>query len=322
MWTLELMTEEHPPPALQVTGRILFIGRADSCDLAIDDEMVSGRHLAVWLDDGALAVEDLRSRNGTRLNGRRLDARAYPKPGDQLQLGTKTRFVIRQADEAAEAPSPRGLVMVDLAHGLRYRFQGDRFVFGSDPSADVLIAEAEPVSATVVAYSDGLLRLAVGEDARDVEVDEPFEVLGRHFKLVRPSASSTRTLEAKGRVHPYRVISSLDEEPGPAAHFEHLGNGHRHTVRSEVRASLLFQLCRKAQQDMAQGTPIAHVGWMGDGELATGIWGRTGSANPTSHLGVVLWRLRKELEAHGFDPACLEKRNRFLRLAVEQAEIR
>lgn len=45
------------------------IGRDPACELHLDDEMVSRRHARVFVERGVWHVEDLGSRNGTRLNG-------------------------------------------------------------------------------------------------------------------------------------------------------------------------------------------------------------------------------------------------------------
>ncbi|HXY32997.1 MAG TPA: FHA domain-containing protein [Planctomycetaceae bacterium] len=52
-------------------GRLL-VGRAEDCDLRMDSEFVSAYHCVVLLDDYTLRIRDLGSKNGTKLNGRRI----------------------------------------------------------------------------------------------------------------------------------------------------------------------------------------------------------------------------------------------------------
>ncbi len=61
------------------------IGRDPGCDICFDDDMVSRRHARVWVDRGVWQVEDLGSRNGTRLDGE-LISRAPLPPQAELQL--------------------------------------------------------------------------------------------------------------------------------------------------------------------------------------------------------------------------------------------
>ena len=58
---------------------VTTIGRSSMNDLPISDKMLSRQHARIVRDnDGGLTVEDLGSRNGTFLNGERLDDRSSP----------------------------------------------------------------------------------------------------------------------------------------------------------------------------------------------------------------------------------------------------
>ncbi|HOX45190.1 MAG TPA: FHA domain-containing protein [Myxococcota bacterium] len=68
-----------------------LLGREDGLELALPDPSVSLRHARVApAGPAGWTVEDLASRNGTRLNGRRLEpGQAVPlRPGDELELGS------------------------------------------------------------------------------------------------------------------------------------------------------------------------------------------------------------------------------------------
>ena len=65
----------------------LVIGRVDA-GLTIDDEEVSRRHAVVRPGDGEIEIEDLGSRNGTYVNGVRIDAATRLAGGDSVKLGT------------------------------------------------------------------------------------------------------------------------------------------------------------------------------------------------------------------------------------------
>ncbi len=55
-------------------GRAYTIGRSRACDLALEhDGDVSREHLEVRVDEGQVAIRDLRTRHGTRLAGARLE---------------------------------------------------------------------------------------------------------------------------------------------------------------------------------------------------------------------------------------------------------
>jgi diguanylate cyclase (GGDEF)-like protein len=66
--------------------RPIEVGRDTGCALLLTDASVSRRHARLAFVDGALRVEDLGSRNGTRVNGK--DVReARLRPGDRLEVG-------------------------------------------------------------------------------------------------------------------------------------------------------------------------------------------------------------------------------------------
>ena len=80
------------------TGRCL-IGRAEDCDLVVDDTKVSRRHAEISMEAQRWFLADLGSRNGTFLNGERVGGERKPlSTGDEIQLGAVA--VLRFEDPA------------------------------------------------------------------------------------------------------------------------------------------------------------------------------------------------------------------------------
>ena len=65
----------------------LHIGRDPACDIAFDDETLSLRNSRVFLDQGAVYLEDLQSQNGTRVNGAPVYAPVRLRSGDEIAVG-------------------------------------------------------------------------------------------------------------------------------------------------------------------------------------------------------------------------------------------
>ncbi|MGH7680807.1 MAG: SpoIIE family protein phosphatase, partial [Candidatus Eiseniibacteriota bacterium] len=63
-------------------------GRAQSNTVVLSDASISRQHAKIYFRDGSYWIEDLGSKNGTKLGPRRIDAPAKLKPGDQLTLGS------------------------------------------------------------------------------------------------------------------------------------------------------------------------------------------------------------------------------------------
>lgn len=80
------------------------VGRLKSCGLTLDGEAESSRrHFEVLRDGSRWVLNDLGSRNGTRLNGQRVDGRAPLWHDDRIQVGqTVIQF------QSAPAPLPAG----------------------------------------------------------------------------------------------------------------------------------------------------------------------------------------------------------------------
>ena len=65
----------------------VVIGRSRGATYVVDDERVSRRHLRITFRESTLYAEDLGSRNGSKLNGRRIEGRVALQPGDVLAAG-------------------------------------------------------------------------------------------------------------------------------------------------------------------------------------------------------------------------------------------
>ena len=64
----------------------LIIGRSPQAGVVINDSNVSRQHAEVWRTAEGVAIRDLRSTNGTFVNGRRIDAVSL-SPHDEIAVG-------------------------------------------------------------------------------------------------------------------------------------------------------------------------------------------------------------------------------------------
>ncbi len=63
------------------------IGRAASCQLSLDDPLVSRHHAQLTVEGNDISVEDLGSRNGVKVNGEPIHGRYSVKDKDQILIG-------------------------------------------------------------------------------------------------------------------------------------------------------------------------------------------------------------------------------------------
>src|SRR5262245_34658185 len=67
-------------------ARATWIGRGETCNLRLRDRGVSRRHACIAYAGRSLVLRDNRAKNGTYVNGRRIDEHPL-RPGDEIQLG-------------------------------------------------------------------------------------------------------------------------------------------------------------------------------------------------------------------------------------------
>lgn len=97
------LTIEQGPEAgveIHITGKSLVLGRDASSDYAIPNEKISRRHLRIFLKDGRWFLEDLESKNHTRLNNLKVEP-SKPETltdGDRIQLAAQV--ILRFHDPA------------------------------------------------------------------------------------------------------------------------------------------------------------------------------------------------------------------------------
>jgi len=121
--------------------RRMNIGRADDCDLVLDDPVVSRLHAEIERNFDEILIRDLKSANGTFVNGKRI-REAQLHEGDQIAFDQQ-RFLVtapggvdqERAKRSPAAPSPVS-VTHDMANKRRLRRIGIVVVF----AASILLA--------------------------------------------------------------------------------------------------------------------------------------------------------------------------------------
>ncbi len=116
--SLVLLKKDGSTKAFTLPSTVTSIGRRQDCDFCLPLSMVSRKHCEISLNADHVSIRDLASRNGTFLNGQRIEE-TRAKAGDILQVGPVS-FVIQvdgvpvnfdryreqaaqQADKAAES---------------------------------------------------------------------------------------------------------------------------------------------------------------------------------------------------------------------------
>jgi DNA-binding NtrC family response regulator len=91
-------------------GSVFVVGRTSEADVVISERSLSRTHARIRADHGVVIVEDLQSKNGTKINGEMIK-HAPLRPGDELMMGSVAAILLqpesasRWVEHAATPPS-------------------------------------------------------------------------------------------------------------------------------------------------------------------------------------------------------------------------
>ncbi|MDE2125435.1 MAG: DUF3662 domain-containing protein [Armatimonadetes bacterium] len=159
----EVVVEEPglPPATIGLRSGSLTIGRSQTGnELVLNSSQVSRRHARIDRElDGTFTVHDLKSRNGTIVNGRPIEARALGD-GDTITIGDVVlRFRLtgrRESQLTAPAGAPPlELEWRDEAGALNRRVCGSSTRFGAGITCDVVLPAATRQQLAEITIADG-----------------------------------------------------------------------------------------------------------------------------------------------------------------------
>ncbi len=149
----------------------VLVGRSRKCDLRVRHPSVSGEHAVIWWDRDHWWVRDLNSRNGTRLNGQRLQTQEVVELREGAQLGFGHHPVAWSVG-CTSPPRPRATSQT----GAVVDFDGEVLLLPCPDEPEALI------------YPDarGGWLMEVADAVRQVEDQEQLQVAGELWRLHLP----------------------------------------------------------------------------------------------------------------------------------------
>lgn len=258
-----------------------LIGRSASCSLRIDERYASAEHAKLAWSSTRWVLRDLGSKNGTYVDGRRLD----PGTGQNLEVGAKIGFGEPDDGWALEDAARPGALAIDLATGTIYAAQGDLLLLPDEQSPELTIYPTSEGSQWTVERADGTTA-----EVPDLGV---VTAGGRSFRIELPVMSeATPMLGASLSLESVwiRMIVSADEEK-----VELRLHHHGKEIRLEPREHnyLLLTLARLRKKDAA--LPASERGWRTVEEIAKMLRIDANGINVATH------RARRELAAAGLE---------------------
>ena len=223
---------------LTLSGERTILGRHPSCHVVLDNGSVSRQHALIIETGGAHFVEDLRSRNGTQVNGTSIRGRTELTDGDELQVCDYAFLFLRQLERVVAAPVAGSASLnnsvLPLVNSLRetvddpdYGSNKDVGPAGSHTGIKALSDSSSVIAALQAGSSARGLRLNVRPEAKLRAVLEISAALGRLLKLgdvlpvilkslskIFPQADWGFVLLKEGDSEKMRTSASWSRRPG------------------------------------------------------------------------------------------------------------
>jgi pSer/pThr/pTyr-binding forkhead associated (FHA) protein len=191
----------------KVTGT-LDVGRGEDNEILLLDDHISRKHARFTLQDGIVWLQDLRSANGTCVNGQRLTGGCRLFHGDELSFDAIHFQLVGRGQDLTPVRKPQNLTEVELIRDApRGSYETTEFTLG-DPKQDTpleipdssetgafLLGVSEPISGYTFRTRIG--RTVIGrEESCDVVIRDP-TVSARHAEIiVRPETTTVTNLLA------------------------------------------------------------------------------------------------------------------------------
>lgn len=169
---------------LPLSGDRVVIGRHPTCQIVLDNAAVSRHHAQILDSHGNYYLEDLRSRNGTQLNGSTIRGRTELADGDQIKLCDYVfQFMLTSVTSAPAATA--------IGSRLRPRDQGretlDSGMIPAAPETDDAVPGASLESSSIIsrveADSIQTIRLNVRPEVKLKAILEISQLLSRVLQV-------------------------------------------------------------------------------------------------------------------------------------------
>jgi len=126
----------------------VFVGRGSECNWLVpsEDAAVGRKHVRLFKQGGGIYLEDLDSKNGCFLKGRRIRKKIRLKAGQKITIG-QSAIVVRSGEEAGKASfTPFVEVKEGSRKGTRVAVGAKGVRIGSDPESELVLLDELVVS--------------------------------------------------------------------------------------------------------------------------------------------------------------------------------
>lgn len=257
MWQLIINGPGYFDTTYDLPEGLTSLGRADENDIVLSGDLVSRKHARITVAGDDLTIEDLGSRNGSRLNGQPFTGTAELKAGDLVHVGENT-LSIRQPNKVENQATE----MVDLGAGGVKRY-GEGMDIGS------MVVVAKNVKESVVLRAlDNIMPFTPREgiplpdlDLGGPGADRPTPLPGS-LPAASPSAGTPTPITYDALLLLYKVSEALSTSRTQQAFLELTAD----RVLESVKATTAVVLLRHHSGVMVPAV-VRHRGRLAQGEV-------------------------------------------------------
>ncbi|MEM9196002.1 MAG: FHA domain-containing protein, partial [Myxococcota bacterium] len=187
MFKLVIADDDGKTTVVPLVRDEITIGRKEGNTIRLTERNVSRRHAKLFKANGAFTVEDLRSYNGVKVNGHRIDGAVHLKAGDQITIGDYSLALQLDAAEGVANVQTAVVPNPAAADAKTAMIQAP----DEPPPPPRLVMLSPPAPGAEFALSSGSLKVGRAEDL-DAWVNhrsisrEHAEIVreGNHFKII------------------------------------------------------------------------------------------------------------------------------------------
>jgi len=195
----------------------LYIGREPTCDIVIPNRQVSRRHAILIPTSNGVIVEDLDSKNGLHLNGKKVQNTVSMQDGDTLQIALIQQFLFLSSDATLPLDSYDFEILPQENHLLRLEKRSRRVWIGTQEilpplsvSQFILLELLYEHQERVVSRKDLIINVW-GEEQALMISDQALDALVRRLRDRLRESQSDHSFIVTIRGHGLRLDNPLIE---------------------------------------------------------------------------------------------------------------
>jgi adenylate cyclase len=185
-----LYQDGDTPQTYNFTSGEVLIGRSPECQIVLKDFGISRQHARIFVDDDGVRITDLKSKNGTQVNGVQV-MEAPLKDGDKILLG-KFQLVLSKAIESKVVLDEAKPLSEEAGTIIRSVGELSKLLEGTSPPAAAAAADIKKADVQELEKSNRILKVLTKFSETLIAVRPVEEVLQQVMDIVFEHVSADR----------------------------------------------------------------------------------------------------------------------------------